>query len=193
MRRIVAAGAALALVALWYRRERSDIEQPGGSADAESIIDGVSDMIGVATSAVTPFSLAIALPGNLEYVNHINRIERERGIPENLMTRIAWQECRFRADIISGRVRSSAGAAGMWQLMPIHWTYVDPLNWKASAEYAADMMVRLYGRFGTWALALAAYNWGEGNLSRKGIAAAPRETRNYYAQILGDLGMAVTV
>ena len=95
--------------------------------------------------------------------------------------------------VIEGRKVSSAGAKGMWQLMPIHWRFVDPLDWQASANYAGDMLVRLYNRFGTWALALAAYNWGEGNLSKNGIGAAPAETRNYYAQILGDIGQQVIV
>lgn len=112
-------------------------------------------------------------------------------LPEDLLVRLAWQESRFRNDIITGQKVSSAGAKGMFQLMPVHWPYVDPTDWQASANYAAQMLRRLYNRFGTWALALAAYNWGEGNLARKGIAAAPLETRNYYNQILADIGQEV--
>lgn len=48
----------------------------------------------------------------------------------------------------------------------------------------------LYRQTGDWAQALAAYNWGIGNVRRKGLAAAPAETRNYYAGILADIGLA---
>lgn len=161
-------------------------------------LDSVSSAVGGAVAAVTswgaamtPYAIAIALPGNAEYVDYIAALERASGMPEGILTRLAWQECRFRPDIISGERVSSAGAKGMWQLIPMHWRYVDPLDWRAAGDYAADMLQRLYNRFGTWALALAAYNWGEGNLANKGIGAAPAETRNYYAQILADIGQPV--
>jgi len=40
---------------------------------------------------------------------------------------------------------------------------------------------------------LAAYNWGQGNLSKHGLAKAPRETRDYYQSILADIGLKVGV
>lgn len=191
---IIAAGVALGIGALWYRQAQANIDQSAGDySPGVGIIGGINDMIGAASSAITPFSVACSLPGNAVYVDYIRQVEMQKGIPENLMVRVAWQECRFRADVIEGRKVSGAGAKGMWQLMPIHWRFVDPLDWQASANYAGDMLVRLYNRFGTWALALAAYNWGEGNLSKNGIGAAPAETRNYYAQILGDIGQQVIV
>lgn len=151
----------------------------------------VSDFVGGLVNSLTPFYLSKMLPANAGYVSYIEAVEKKYNMPSGLLVRLAWQECRFRNDIITGSVVSSAGAKGMFQLMPIHWAYVDPTDWQTSADYAGNMLARLYNRFGTWALALAAYNWGEGNLSKKGIIAAPTETKNYYNQILADVGQPV--
>ena len=67
---------------------------------------------------------------------------------------------------------------------------VDVGSVESSADGAGRYMQWLYGRLGSWSLALAAYNWGIGNVLRKGLGAAPVETRNYVAQIGGELGLA---
>ncbi len=73
------------------------------------------------------------------------------------------------------QANSSANAAGMWQFVP--GTGRD-FNLKqnmfkderrgvmASTDAALTYLQRLYGMFGDWQLALAAYNWGEGNVQR---------------------------
>lgn len=102
---------------------------------------------------------------------------------------------------------SSAKAAGMWQFIP---STGKDYNLKqnvfrderrdvlASTNAALTYLQRLYGMFGDWQLALAAYNWGEGSVSRaiaKANAAGrptdynslsaymPAETRNYYPKL----------
>ena len=67
---------------------------------------------------------------------------------------------------------------------------IDPLNAEQSIEAAGKYLASLYKQFGNWQQAVASYNWGQGNVARKGLAKAPLETRNYYAQILGDIGLA---
>src|SRR4029079_19831581 len=44
---------------------------------------------------------------------------------------------------------------------------------------------------GDYAKALAAYNWGPGNVQRKGMASAPAETRNYIQKITGGDSLAM--
>ncbi len=70
---------------------------------------------------------------------------------------------------------SSARAAGMWQFMPATGKHFDLTqnmfrddrrDVLASTRAALDYMQRLYGMFGDWHLALAAYNWGEGSVGR---------------------------
>jgi soluble lytic murein transglycosylase-like protein len=66
---------------------------------------------------------------------------------------------------------------------------IDPLDPAQAIPAAGAYLRRLYDATGTWSKALAAYNWGIGNVQRKGLAAAPAETRAYVAQITGDTGV----
>lgn len=127
-----------------------------------------------------------------QYAGIIAQAEIQHGIPTAMLERLLYQECRYRQDIITGRVRSSVGAMGIAQFMPATAAEmgIDPLNPAQAVPAAAKYLKGLFNRFGTWSQALAAYNWGQGNVSRKGLANAPRETRNYYSQILADVNSA---
>ena len=100
---------------------------------------------------------------------------------------------------------SSARAAGIWQFMPStgkHYGleqnfWVDSrLDVLAATDKALDYLTKLHGDFGDWQLALAGYNWGEGNVAKalarskaKGLPpdysnlAMPDETRNYLPKL----------
>jgi membrane-bound lytic murein transglycosylase D len=100
---------------------------------------------------------------------------------------------------------STAKAAGMWQFMPATGKYFelkqnifrdDRRSIQESTRAALDYLQKLYGMFGDWHLALAAYNWGEGSVSRalaKNKAAGlglsysdlnmPNETRYYVPKL----------
>lgn len=124
-----------------------------------------------------------------QYAGAIVAAEDRAGLPRDMLARLLYQESRYRADIISGATRSPAGALGIAQFMPPTAAEmgIDPLDPWQSINAAADYLRRLFDRFGNWSEALAAYNWGQGNVSRKGLSAAPRETRLYYSQILADV------
>lgn len=126
------------------------------------------------------------------YLDVIEETEQAEGLPNNLLARLLWQESRYRADIIEGRTVSSAGAVGIAQIVPRWHPSVDPLDPVASIRYAGGYLRDLYNMFGSWEQALAAYNWGPGNLSKvknesDWLARAPLETRNYVTQIGGDV------
>lgn len=116
--------------------------------------------------------------------------ETANGLPSGLLARLLYQESRYRPEIINGTVKSRAGAVGIAQIIPRWHPGVNPLDPLASIDYAAAYLAKLYRQFGAWPLALAAYNWGPGNVAKNGLTGAPTETRNYWSQILADLGLS---
>lgn len=113
---------------------------------------------------------------------------REYGLPEKLLERVAYQESRFNPLAYNKR----SGAKGMMQFMDStarEYGLNDPYDPEQSIYAAAKYLKWLRSKTNSWAEALAAYNWGIGNLRRKGIQNAPEETREYYASITRDLNI----
>ena len=108
---------------------------------------------------------------------------RRYGIPAGLLSRVAKQESNY-----NPYAKSTAGALGLMQIIPKwHPDIRNPFDAREAIYYAASYLYRLRNQFGSWKLALAAYNWGPTNLRRKGIARAPTETVNYVADITRDI------
>lgn len=120
------------------------------------------------------------------YYETIESIGARYGLPENMLSRVAYQESRFNETALN----KSSGAQGMFQIVPKWHPTAKPYEWRAAADYAAQYLRQLYKQFGTWSKALAAYNWGPGNVSKYGLSRAPAETDNYYKQIMADIGLA---
>lgn len=120
----------------------------------------------------------------LMYKYYFDRASLFYQLPKNLLARMAQQESDYDNKAVSNR-----GAVGLMQIIPRFHPSVDPTNSEASIFYAAEYMRNLYNRFGSWKLALAAYNWGPTNLQEKGISRAPRETRNYITKIARDIAL----
>lgn len=118
------------------------------------------------------------------------------GLPVGLLEAVAYRESRFRQDIIDGRTRSSAGAVGIMQIIPRWHPEVGEagaLDPQRAIPYAAKYLQQLQRQFGAWELALAAYNWGPGNLAKwqaGTIKNWPAETRAYVAEITRNAGLA---
>ncbi len=134
-----------------------------------------------------------------KYLFHIVEELELRGMPTELAL-LPFVESAFNPQAVS-----SAKAAGMWQFMPATGkTFAlkqnifqdDRRDVLASTRAALDYLQRLYGMFGDWHLALAAYNWGEGNVGRaiarnqqKGLGTSyldlpmPAETRLYVPKL----------
>ena len=135
------------------------------------------------------------------YLFHVVQELEKRQMPTELAL-LPFIESAF-----NPQAYSTAKAAGMWQFIP---STGRDFNLKqnafrderrdvvASTHAALDYLQKLYRMFGDWQLALAAYNWGEGSVSRaiaKAEAAGrptdfnslsdymPSETRNYYPKL----------
>lgn len=82
--------------------------------------------------------------------------------------------------------RSPAGALGIAQIMPAtarSWK-VDPHLPEQALRVAAKQMARYEKQYGSYRLALAAYNAGPGAVSQYGGVPPYAETRNYIAKIM---------
>ncbi|MFX1678070.1 transglycosylase SLT domain-containing protein [Mitsuaria sp. CC2] len=104
------------------------------------------------------------------YLYHVVEEVQKRGMPMELAL-LPFVESAFRND-----AQSSAKAVGMWQFMPATGRDFDlkqnifrddRRDVLASTKAALDYLQRLNKMFdGDWQLALAAYNWGQGNVSK---------------------------
>ena len=115
------------------------------------------------------------------YRDAIRKTFRKKGLPEDLIW-LAMIESGFEPT-----VRSPVGAAGLWQFMPEtgkiyglsqdRWSDMR-MSFTAASEAAADHLADLHRRFGSWDLAMAAYNMGYG-----GVLSAVRRynTNDYWA------------
>ena len=133
------------------------------------------------------------------YLFHVVEELELRGMPTELAL-LPYIESAFNPQAVS-----SAKAAGMWQFMPgtgrdfrltqniLRDDRRDVLD---STRAALDYLQKLHDMFGDWHLALAAYNWGQGNVKRaieRNQAAGlgthyldlkmPAETRNYVPKL----------
>ena len=120
----------------------------------------------------------------------IEAAERSYGLPPGLLARLLYQESHYRTDIITGQKRSTAGAVGIAQFLPATAAElgIDPLDPVQAINGAARYLSKLYAAFGDWKLALAAYNFGWGNV-QKGRP-WPAETVAYVGDISTDVGLA---
>lgn len=120
-------------------------------------------------------------------VPYLRAAEQKYGLPTNLLLRIADQESGFRKDVISGRKRSPSGAVGLMQLLPQYFMNAGKTGPIQDIDIAAKYLVELHKQFGDWALAVAAYNDGPGNVKKMlaGQKSLPLETSNYLNRVIG--------
>lgn len=139
------------------------------------------------------------------YRTMIQRVMADEGVPQDLIY-LAVAESGFQPQAVNRKSR----AGGMWQFMPYgnyglsRTEYVDErFDPEKSTRAYARYMKFLHDQLGDWYLAMAAYDWGAGNVQRAvqktGYAdfwelykrsELPRETANYVPEILAAIIIA---
>ena len=134
------------------------------------------------------------------YMYHIATEVKKRNMPAEIAL-LPFIESAFVT-----KAKSHVGASGLWQFMPATGRHFGlektPLydgrhDIYAATDAALNYLQYLHGLFNDWSLALAAYNWGEGNVGRavnraraQGLEPTyenlrmPNETRNYVPKLL---------
>ncbi|MCV3270987.1 lytic transglycosylase domain-containing protein [Roseobacter sp. WL0113] len=116
------------------------------------------------------------------YLQMAKDAARRHGVPEDLFLRLVQQESNW-----NPRAKSHKGALGLAQLMPqtARSLRVDPLDPEQNLDGGARYLKEQFRTFGTWRLALAAYNAGPGAVKKYGGVPPFRETKNYVKVIAG--------
>lgn len=166
-------------------------------------VTNVSDMIKPApapspsqTAPVTSTPRKWVTPSNgKEYEPIFERESARYGLPAGLLSRVAYQESRY----IAFAHNRQSDAQGIMQIVPKwHPDVKNPKDPNEAIPYAAKYLAYLYRQFGRWSYALAAYNWGMGNLKNKALPYGkdwlkhlPTETYNYVTAICKDTGLPI--
>src|SRR5580692_3649248 len=182
-------------------KERADVVARSVSHDLPLTVNDV--VVSYLNFFQTPRGRAIVENGlrrKGRYEEMIARVLREEGVPQDLIY-LAQAESAFQPLALS-----RASARGIWQFMQWRgneyglkrtWWVDERMDPEKATRAAAQHLRDLYGLFGDWYLAIAAYNCGPGNvqkgIERTGYAdfwelykrnVLPRETKNYVPIIL---------
>ena len=118
-----------------------------------------------------------------QYMQMARDAARRYSVPEDLFLRLVQQESAWRTG-----ARSHKGAIGLAQLMPgtAAKLGVNPYDPYENLDGGARYLSQQYRTFGSWRLALAAYNAGPGAVLKHGGVPPYKETRNYVRKIWGS-------
>jgi soluble lytic murein transglycosylase-like protein len=117
-----------------------------------------------------------------EYLEVAKAAARKHGVPEDLFLRLVQQESGWNPVAVSTK-----GATGLAQLMPetAEGLGVDINDAHENLDGGARYLRMMFDKFGTWELALAAYNAGPGAVEEHNGIPPFAETENYVKAILG--------
>lgn len=134
----------------------------------------------VAETIHSPVPLATNMRANIEKM--IDHVAERVGLPAALIHSVVRTESAYKPDAVS-----PVGAQGLMQLMPgtaqemgVENSFDPQQNLLGGSRYLKGLLQKYNGDLDH---ALAAYNWGQGNVDRKGLGRMPEETRNYIARV----------
>lgn len=138
----------------------------------------------IAKSDFSPKAKAPASKGKVlsktEYVRLACDAAKKYGVDEKLVLAVIDKESKFKKNLTS-----PAGAQGLMQLMPVTSRglgVTNPMDPAQNIDGGVRLLKQLLDKYnGNVKNALAAYNWGPGNVDKylKGQKTMPAETRDY--------------
>ncbi len=167
-----------------------------------SLPDLESDLVAENTNWYVnrPDYLARMLERSKRYLFYIVEAVEQRGMPTEIAL-LPMIESAF-----NPKAYSRSHASGLWQFIPStgrsyglqqNWWVDNRRDVIAGTNAALDYLQKLHDMFGNWELALAAYNWGEGSVTRaitknkaKGLPVdylslhMPKETQQYVPRLM---------
>lgn len=150
-------------------------------------------LLAAAIAAISAAGMAHADPPKPGAWHRIGRVcdlidlhARNNDLPRDFLARLIWKESRFDPNAVS-----PAGAEGIAQFMPGTARMRgldDPFDQEKAIAASAFYLAELKSGLGNLGLAAAAYNSGEGRVSRwlKSGGFLPLETENYVLDIMGE-------
>lgn len=117
------------------------------------------------------------------YLAQAKAAARKYGVPEDLFLRLVQRESGWNHNAVSVK-----GATGLAQLMPATARVlgVDLTDPEQNLDGGARYLKMMYDRFGSWRLALAAYNAGPIAVEQNNGVPPYDETQAYVVAILGS-------
>src|SRR4030095_2348845 len=163
------------------------LSAPGAAAPATAPSQETADLLGMLKPAAQPRYQQTLSQSPEVWRQRLNLDAREdrQGLPRGTMTRLVR--------LVSGgdpTGNSRARAQGLWQLMPetAAGYKVDPFNPEQATDAAEKELGSLWRKYnGSLPHMVAAWNWGQANLDRKGLDKAPPETRTMIANMGADV------
>lgn len=134
-------------------------------------------------SAMEKYSLSQSPPSDRGDIDQlIDRVAKHVSLDPNLIHSVVSAESAYQPDAVS-----HAGAEGLMQLMPataadlgVKDSFDPQQNLLGGSRYLKQLMDKYDGDLDH---ALAAYNWGQGNVDRHGLEKMPEETRTYISRV----------
>jgi soluble lytic murein transglycosylase-like protein len=124
--------------------------------------------------------MAVSAETRAEIQAKLRAAAEKYGVPAEIALSVASRESNF-----DQNARSGAGAIGVMQLMPATAAGlgVDPYDVDQNIDGGVRYLAQMFRSYGDWALALAAYNAGPGNVNKYGGIPPFPETEKYVSWI----------
>jgi len=171
--------ASVDSLSLLLRMNASRIETP-------STVSQKLDMYASAAQETQPSLLTSTKNSRGQIDKLIDGVAQEVGLAPELIRSVVRTESNFNPSAVS-----RVGAQGLMQLMPataqdlkVTDSFDPQQNLLGGSRYLKQLLDKYEGDLDH---ALAAYNWGQGNVDRKGLGQMPQETRDYLVKVRQEL------